>query len=180
MEKFNGERTLGFLTSKNYKEILMKNYSKAQRNMLVVLRVLIGWHFLYEGFVKLLNPNWSSIGYLMDSQGFLSGFFHSLAASPNTLAILDFMNIWGLIAIGLGLMLGCFTRIALISGIVLLSFYYLSHPPMIGLKYALPMEGSYLVVNKILIELFMLVVLYLFPTQREIGLDRIIFGKPQQ
>lgn len=157
----------------------MIDYTKAQRNILLILRVLIGWHFLYEGLIKLLNPNWTSIGYLLDSQGFMSDFFHSLASNANTLAVLDFMNIWGLIAIGLGLMLGCFTRIAMVSAVVLLSFYYLSHPPFIGLQYAMPTEGSYLIVNKILIEIFALIVLYLFPTHREIGFDRLIFGKPQ-
>ena len=150
-------------------------YSSIQLSMLVVLRVLIGWHFLYEGFVKLLNPNWSSVGYLLDSEGFLSGFFETIASNPNALAVADFLNMWGLIAIGLGLMLGCLTRIAIISGITLLTFYYLSHPPFIGLKYAMPTEGSYLIVNKILIELFALVVLYLFPSNRQIGLDRFLF-----
>ena len=143
--------------------------------MLVVLRVLIGWHFLYEGFVKLLNPNWSSVGYLLDSEGFLSGFFETIASNPSSLAVADFLNMWGLIAIGLGLMLGCLTRVAIISGITLLAFYYLSHPPFIGLKYAMPTEGSYLIVNKILIELFALVVLYLFPSSRQIGLDKFLF-----
>jgi len=150
-------------------------YSNAQLSMLVVLRVLIGWHFLYEGFVKLLNPNWSSVGYLLDSEGFLSGFFETIASNPNSLAVADFLNMWGLIAIGLGLMLGCLTRVAIISGITLLAFYYLSHPPFIGLKYAMPTEGSYLIVNKILIELFALVVLYLFPSSRQIGLDKFLF-----
>ncbi|MBI9038317.1 MAG: DoxX family membrane protein [Bacteroidales bacterium] len=151
-------------------------YSNAQLSMLVVLRVSIGWHFLYEGFVKLLNPNWSSVGYLLDSEGFLSGFFETIASDPNSLAVADFLNMWGLIAIGLGLMLGCLSRIAIISGITLLAFYYLSHPPFIGFKYAMPTEGSYLIVNKILIELFALVVLYLFPSSRQIGFDRLIFG----
>jgi len=150
-------------------------YSNAQLSMLVVLRVLIGWHFLYEGFVKLLNPNWSSVGYLLDSEGFLSGFFETIASNPSSLAVADFLNMWGLIAIGLGLMLGCLTRVAIISGITLLAFYYLSHPPFIGLKYAMPTEGSYLIVNKILIELFALVVLYLFPSSRQIGLDKFLF-----
>ena len=150
-------------------------YSNAQLSMLVVLRVLIGWHFLYEGFVKLLNPNWSSVGYLLDSEGFLSGFFETIASNPNSLAVADFLNMWGLIAIGLGLMLGCLTRVAIISGITLLAFYYLSHPPFIGLKYSMPTEGSYLIVNKILIELFALVVLYLFPSSRQIGLDKFLF-----
>lgn len=151
-------------------------YSSTQLSMLVVLRVLIGWHFLYEGFVKLLNPNWSSIGYLLDSEGFLSGFFESIASNPTALAVADFLNMWGLIVIGLGLILGCLTRIAIISGITLLTFYYLSHPPFIGFKYAMPSEGNYLIVNKILIELFALVVLYLFPSSKQIGLDRFLLG----
>ena len=155
----------------------MKKYTKAQLNALVLLRVLVGWHFLYEGFVKLLNPNWSGIGYLMDSKGFMAGFYQSIASNPDVLSITDFLNIWGLIAIGLGLILGCFSRVAAISGIVLLAFYYLSHPPFIGLKYAMPTEGSYLVVDKILLELFTLVVLYLFPSSKQIGLDRFIFRK---
>jgi len=152
-----------------------KNYSKSQISMLVILRVIIGWLFLYEGIVKLIDPTWSSIGYLMDSQGFMSGFYKSIAANQGVLNAVDFMNIWGLIAIGLGLILGCFTRIAKIAGIVLLMMYYLSHPPFIGFDYNLPTEGNYLVVNKILVELFTLALLLVFPTSNIIGLDRLIF-----
>lgn len=142
---------------------------------LTTLRVIIGWHFLYEGLVKALNPNWSSVGFLLDSAGFVSGFFHSLAAKPALLGIVDFLNIWGLIAIGLGLILGAFTRIALSSGILLLMLYYLSHPPFVGLKYELPMEGSYLFINKNLIEMVAMIVLTVFPAHNPIGLDRLIF-----
>jgi thiosulfate dehydrogenase (quinone) large subunit len=150
-------------------------YTNTQLFWLVALRVLIGWHFLYEGLVKVVNPNWSCAGYLMDSQGFMSGFFHSMAANQSVLAIVDFMNIWGLIAIGLGLILGVFSTIALSSGILLLLFYYLSHPPFVGLKYSLPMEGSYLFVNKNLIEMTAMIVLLVFPTSKIIGVDRLIF-----
>jgi thiosulfate dehydrogenase [quinone] large subunit len=90
------------------------------------------------------------------------------------------MNIWGLILIGLGLILGVFTRLAAVSGIVLLSFYYLSHPPLAGLGYIIPSEGNYLIVNKTLIEVFALWVLYLFPTGKWIGIDRFIFWKSVQ
>jgi thiosulfate dehydrogenase (quinone) large subunit len=154
------------------------NYSNSQLTLLVIVRVLIGWHFLYEGIVKLLNPNWTSIGYLMDS-GFLTDMFQSMANSHSSMVVIDFLNIWGLIAIGLGLILGCLTNIASIGGMVMLLFYYLSHPPYIGAKYALPSEGSYLWVNKNLIELFVLAVLLVFPTSRVIGIDRLIFGKPR-
>ncbi|MCK5840276.1 MAG: DoxX family membrane protein [Bacteroidales bacterium] len=151
-------------------------YSKMQLFWLVVLRVLIGWNFLFEGLVKLTNPNWSSVGYLLDSEGFLKGFYYSLASSPEILKIVDLLNIWGLILIGLGLMIGAFSRAAIISGITLLGFYYLSHPPFVGLRYALPMEGSYLVVSKILIEMVALIVLLLFPTSKIIGVDKFFFS----
>lgn len=147
-------------------------YSGKQLTLLVILRVLIGWHFLYEGVAKLTNPDWSSFGFLMDSKWILAGFFKSLAANPGVLHWIDLFNIWGLILIGLALILGLLSRPALIAGIVLLGLYYLSHPPLIGITYAIPSEGQYLWVNKNLIELFALAVLYVFPTSRVIGLDR--------
>jgi thiosulfate dehydrogenase [quinone] large subunit len=55
--------------------------------------------------------------------------------------------------------------------------YYLSHPPFIGLQYGLPMEGSYLLVNKTLIELAAMAVLFVFPASRVIGLDGLLFRK---
>ena len=151
--------------------------SKWQLWSLVILRVAIGWHFLYEGIVKILNPNWSSIGFLMDSKGLFAGVFHSIAANPALLNIMDFINMWGLALIGAGLIVGLFTRIASIAGIILLAFYYLSHPAIIGANYAMPTEGAYLWVNKNLIELLTLWVIALFPTWRIIGMDRFLFKK---
>ncbi len=153
------------------------DYSKWQFWSLVILRVAIGWHFLYEGIVKLLNPNWSSLGYLMDSKGLFEGVFQSIAGNPALLNVMDFMNMWGLILIGAGLIVGLFSRIASIGGIVLLAFYYLSHPAIIGVNFAMPTEGSYLWVNKNLIELLTLWVILLFPTSKIIGMDRFLFNK---
>lgn len=155
----------------------MTKYTNAQLSWLVVLRVAIGWHFLYEGLVKLMNPNWSSVGFLLDSRGFLESFFHSLTTNPNTVNIIDQLNIWGLILIGLGLILGFLARPACIFGIALLATYFLSHPPLPGLRYAVPNEGSYLLVNKNLIELIALAVLFVFPSSRYIGIDLLIFKK---
>lgn len=153
------------------------NYTTTQLTVLVVLRVLIGWHFLYEGIAKALNPYWSSAGFLLESKGILSGLATSIVASPAALKIVDFLNIWGLIAIGLGLIAGCLTRVASISGIVLLFLYYAFNPPFIGYSYSTPVEGSYLIINKNLIEICALFVLMLFPTGTIIGLDRLIFIK---
>lgn len=150
-------------------------FSNTQLTALVVLRVAIGWHFLYEGITKLLNPNWSSVGYLLDSKGFLSGFYESMASNPDILAVVDFFNVWGLICIGLGLILGMLTKVSIYGGMTLLAMYYLSHPPFVGLKYAMPMEGSYLAIDKVLIEFFALWVLLIFPTGKIIGIDRLVF-----
>ena len=152
-------------------------YKGFQLFWLVILRVAIGWHFLYEGLAKLINPNWSSISFLLDSQGFLKEFFLNMASDPQLMYWIDLANVWGLILIGTSLILGAFDRLGTIFGILLLALYYLSHPPFVGLYYAMPAEGSYLIVNKILIELIVLIVLLVFPTSKVIGLDRIIFVK---
>ncbi|MHA2404106.1 MAG: DoxX family membrane protein [Candidatus Kariarchaeaceae archaeon] len=152
-------------------------YSKKQLSILVILRVVIGWHIFYEGLSKLLNPNWSSLAYLMDSKGILAGFFYELASDPSILKIVDLLNAWGLLIIGLCLMVGLFEKIASIFGIVLIGLYYLSHPPLIGLTYAAPGEGSYFVINKNLIELFAIAVNLYFPNSRLIGLDRFIYSR---
>jgi len=152
-----------------------KNYSSSQLTGLILLRVAIGWHFLYEGLIKIAAPNWSSYGYLMDSKGFMENFFHSLAQQEQLLYAADFLNMWGLTVIGISLILGLFSRPAIVGGIILLAMYYLSHPAFLGLAYALPSEGNYFIVNKTLVELLALNVLLLFPTSKTIGLDRLIF-----
>jgi thiosulfate dehydrogenase (quinone) large subunit len=58
---------------------------------------------LYEGIVKLLSPDWSAWGYLMNSTGFLSGVFQGMAQNDALLSVVNFLNVWGLILIGLGL-----------------------------------------------------------------------------
>ncbi len=152
-------------------------YSRAQLLSLVALRVLIGWHFLYEGLSKVLNPYWSSANYLLESKWIFSSLFTSMVANPAALKIVDFLNEWGLMAIGFGLIAGCLTQIATMAGIVLLLLYYVSTPPLVGLTYSIPAEGSYLFVNKNLIEMAALLVLALFPTGTHVGLDVFIFRK---
>jgi thiosulfate dehydrogenase [quinone] large subunit len=152
----------------------IEKYTSSEKIVLVALRLLIGWHVLYEGFAKLLIPNWTSASFLKESQWILKGFSGWIISNPGVLNAVDFLNTWGLILIGLGLMLGLFTRIAAISGAVLLLVYYLNNPPLIGLEYSVPAEGSYLVVSKTLIESMALVVLAVFPSGYFAGLDILV------
>jgi thiosulfate dehydrogenase (quinone) large subunit len=150
------------------------------RIALTVLRVAVGWHFLYEGLAKLLKGNWSAAGYLLQSKWILAGVFKWMASTPDVLRVVNFMNIWGLIAVGLGLMAGALTRIAAAAGMLLILLYYVCNPPLPGLYYSIPMEGNYLVVNKNVVELAALFVIAVTSTGRFAGIDRLLvkrFGK---
>ena len=148
-------------------------YSGWQLTVLVLLRVAIGWHFLYEGLAKLFTPGWSAAGYLEVSRWIFGGLFQWMAANDTVLGIVNILNIWGLIFIGLGLMLGVFSRIASFAGMAILLLYYVANPPLVGLDFGMPTEGHYLIVNKNLVELFALFVLALFPTGHLIGIERL-------
>jgi hypothetical protein len=87
--------------------------------------------------------------------------------------IIDTINAYGLTIIGLALILGIFTRVALWSGASLLLMYYIAYPPFGGLSYGAPSEGSYLLVNKNLIELFAMILLSMTEAGQFFGLDKL-------
>ena len=142
--------------------------------IITVLRILIGWHFLYEGISKLLTTGWSAKTYLMESRWIFAGIFHWMASSPDIMKIVDFLNIWGLILIGLSLFVGLFVRWSSFFGAILLLFYFISYPAIPGYTFGTISEGDYLVVTKTLIELFILVVFTAIPSELFFGADRWI------
>ncbi len=154
--------------------------STPQQVLLVVLRTLIGWHFLYEGYFKLLRPAWgqdgvplnawSSSGYLRSATGPFAGLFHSIGSST-WIGPVDHVVAITLVAVGLALILGLFTQLACIGALGLLTLFYLSAIPTTGLPEP-RMEGTYLLVNKNLIELAAVAVVFVFKTGRIAGLDR--------
>ena len=148
--------------------------SRAAMIAITVLRIFVGWHFLYEGIAKLTAPSWSAAGYLRQARGPFAGFFRWLASQPNMLANADLITMWGLTIVGALLILGLFTRLASLGGIAFILLFYLCNPPFIGYFYSVPTEGSYLIVNKNLVELCALVVIFVTGSGRFAGLDRIL------
>ena len=141
---------------------------------LVLLRTVIGWHFLYEGLTKLATPNWTSAGYLKNSQWILTDLFHWITNNPTALRTVDLLNMWGLTLIGLGLLFGCFTRVASFSGALLLALYYVANPPFMAGVSGVRLEGSYLFLDKNVVECAALLLLASVPTGRLIGLDGLV------
>jgi thiosulfate dehydrogenase [quinone] large subunit len=151
-----------------------------QQTSLVLLRTLVGWHFLYEGLYKLWPPawsragaplaDWSAAGYLrVAASGPFADLFHALA-TPRFLAVLDFGMPIALFLVGLSLMLGLLTRAGTWGALGLLALFYLSSIPTSGVHQP-GAEGAYLLVNKNLVEAAAVLVLLAFDTGRIAGLD---------
>lgn len=86
-----------------------------------ITRIIFGCSFLLAGVAKF--GDWSASGYLSTATGPFAEFFQSLAG----IAIIDQFNVWGLIFIGLGLILGLLVRPASFFGAVLMILYYFAH-----------------------------------------------------
>jgi thiosulfate dehydrogenase [quinone] large subunit len=147
------------------------------KETVILLRILIGWHFLYEGVIKLYNPEWTSFGYLATAQGPFQSIFAAIANEPY-IGIADGLNKFALVFVGITFLLGLFEKAGAIVAIGLLSLYYLAHPPFPWLE-QLKVEGAYWFVNKNLIELVACMVIYQFPTGKYFGLQHIFDRKKE-
>ena len=156
-----------------------QNLSGAQQFALISLRTLIGWHFLYEAYYKLASPAWSpgggplapwsAVSYLKGATGPLAGVFQRLINAGYTTSIDRTVKI-ALLLIGLSLLLGLFTRVGAFGALLFLSLFYLLYVPTVGVPQP-NAEGTYLIVNKTLIEAAAVMVLLLFNTGQIAGLD---------
>ena len=156
--------------------------SSAQQVALIALRTVIGWHFLYEGYYKLMMPGWSrdgsplapwtSAGYLKAATGPLARLFQALINRGWTPWIDNTVKL-GLLLVGLSLILGLFTRAGCWGSILFLTMFYVLMIPTKGVPEP-GNEGTYLIVNKTLIEGAAVCVLLAFNTGAIAGLDLLL------
>ena len=119
-----------------------------------------------------MMDSWSSQSYLANASGFLSGFYHWLANGESLVKLVDFMNVYGLILIGLALFIGLFLRIASVAGILLLFLYYFAYPPF-GTSLFGSTEGHFYIVDRNFIEAFLLL-WFVFSKQVGYGIDNLL------
>ena len=159
--------------------------SGLQRFSLVLLRTLIGWHFAYEGYYKLAVPGWtragepvrgwSAAGYLQGASGPFADAFQAMAGS-GLMPWIDIAVPVCLLLVGLSLMLGLFTQLGASGALAMLTLFYLASIPTSGT--ATPgAEGTYLLVNKTLIEWGAVLVILVSRTGRIAGLDLLWQGR---
>ena len=157
----------------------MPHRSRLEGIALVLLRTLIGWHFLYEGYYKLVIPGWtragtpvgawSASGYLKAATGPLAGAFHTLGQSAMA-GWVDHLVPIGLVLVGLSLILGLLTQVGSWGALAFLTLFYLSAIPTEGVPKP-GNEGTYLLVSKNLIEWASVLLLITCRTGEIAGLD---------
>lgn len=98
--------------------------TRAQKFFSLLLRLSLGWLFLYAGWTKITNPGWVNglVGYLQNGKTFPQ--FYSWLTQPEILPLIKILNEWGLTLLGLSLILGIFVRLSSVLGAVLMLLYY--------------------------------------------------------
>lgn len=149
----------------------MKEGHNLERFMIVLMRVSIGWTFLYAGIRQVPNPEWSAAGFLGGATTF-PGFF-DLMASPLFLPIINAVIPWAHLLIGLALISGTFFRLAALGGAILMVLYYLPRLdfPMVG-------PNNYLVEYH-LVYAFLLVYMMAMEAGRVFGVDGWLAERPK-
>lgn len=99
--------------------------NKSRIYAVLALRLVMGWLMFYAGITKLLNPSWTAAGFLNGSSGVFSAFFKALAGN----ALVDQLVVWGLMLIGLSLLLGAFVRLSSFFAVVMMILFYLPYFP---------------------------------------------------
>lgn len=69
-----------------------------------------------------MTAEWSATGYLSGASGPFAEWFQAMAGSP----VVDMLNAWGLLFLGIALIFGLFLRTASALGVALMALYYLA------------------------------------------------------
>lgn len=143
-------------------------HAQAGRTALFLLRISLGVLFFYAGLSKIMNPDWTAATFLTGAKTF-NGMYTWFASADN-IGWVNFLNEWGQLLIGLGLIFGCLTRWACFFAAVMMIFYYFP-----GLEF--PYIDHGFIVDQHLIYFFAFGVLSNFKSGEIWGLDMLFRKK---
>ena len=127
----------------------------------IVLRLLMGWYMFFDGIPKVLDPNFSATGFLLNAKPF-PGFYAWFASPMNAWWVGPF-NAWAITLIGVALLLGVAVRLACWAGAAMMIIYYFPH-------YDLPAVTHGYVVEEHIIYAAIFAFIALFVPSQEFGL----------
>ncbi|MDB2275463.1 DoxX family protein [Halorubrum ezzemoulense] len=134
----------------------------------LALRLMMGIAFLNAGLSKLLSAEpFSAYGYLANAVPANGGPFVDqflwMAGSPTVLAIVDVAVPYGQVAIGLGLIVGAFVRLAAFFGALMMAMFYVAN-----------WDVAHGVINGDFAYMLVFLAVAAFAAGRILGLDRYI------
>jgi thiosulfate dehydrogenase [quinone] large subunit len=137
---------------------------------LFLLRVVMGWILFQGGITKVLDPEWTAAGFLLNAipEGNpFAGLWTTLA--NDWIWLIDPLNAWGLTLTGLALLAGAFVRWSAFWAAVMMLFYWLAALQG-GLLQGLPVAHGW-VVDDHLVYAALLFGLGAFGAGRILGVD---------
>ena len=136
----------------------------SQKTVLVLLRLAMGGFFFYAGLSKILDPSWTAAGYLSSAKTLPD--FYAWLSSGTLLPLINIVNEWGLLLLGVSLILGLMVRASSSLGMMLMFLYYL---PVLDFPYV----GHSFIIDEHII--YILVLALFFVWNRKIwSMDRWI------
>jgi thiosulfate dehydrogenase [quinone] large subunit len=122
---------------------------------IIILRLVVGWFFLYEGILTIMDQDWSLGPFIKNSKVFTE--FYAILLEPSILPYISYVAKGFFIIVGLCLMLGIFVRTASFIGILLMFLFYF---PLLDFPYVRDQSGSYYLVNQHLLIIAVLIFLF--------------------
>ena len=102
---------------------------KNMDNWILLMRLSMGWVFFYAGLSKIIKEGgWTAAGYLANLEGPFAEIFAQMAGN----SLVDWLNMLGLLAVGIAFILGIGIHIASFSGIILMLLYFFAEYPARG------------------------------------------------
>jgi thiosulfate dehydrogenase (quinone) large subunit len=98
--------------------------SHAERNLVLVFRLLMAWTFIYAASHQAFT-DFSVVGFLKSTKTFHDLF--AVFTAPAIAPIVSFLVAWGHLLIGLSLLFGMMVRVSAVCGIALLLMYWMAH-----------------------------------------------------
>src|SRR4030088_2043024 len=92
-----------------------------ERVIILYLRVVMAWTFLYPGIRQVASPDFSVAGFLGHTKTFQD--FFSMFAAPPAAHITSVLVAYGHLLIGLSLLVGLTVRLSAGFGALLMFFY---------------------------------------------------------
>jgi len=131
----------------------------------LLIRLSLGWLFLFSGISKINNPNWTAANYIKSAKTFPG--LYEWFASPENIGWVNLLNEWGMALIGAALILGIAVRPASLAGFMLMLLYYF---PILDF----PKAGEAYIVDQHIIYAFCLLFIATVRAGQFLGIDGLI------